>query len=157
MLVLTEPPFAKYALPRVGGRDPVVHGARNNPDRMRRFRLLPNRDQELGAVSLLGVGECLDLIERCIVQMNVLAKRSQITGLFANDLRGRVLYDPGAVFIGTVGGPYEIFRRLADAPNACIAFARSAKQLHYDCGENRRLKQRPAFIEQDNAWLSIHP
>ena len=89
--------------------------------------------------------------------MNVLAKRGQITGLFANDLRGRILDDPGAVFIGTCRVSLRNLRRLADAPNACIAFASSAKQLHYDGGEDRRLEQRPAFIEQDDAGLPGHP
>ena len=142
--------------PCIRGRDPVVHSARNDPDRVRRFRLLPNRNQELGAVTLLRVGEGFDLIESRFVQVNVLPERCHIAGLFADDLRGRVLDDSGAMLIGPVRRTHEILRRLADSPDAGIAFARGAKQLHDNACKNRGFKKRPALVEQNDARLAGH-
>ncbi len=51
-------------------------------------------------MSLLRVSEGLDLIQRRLVQVNVLPERGHIARLLADDLRGRVLHDSGAVLIG---------------------------------------------------------
>ena len=51
-------------------------------------------------MSLLRVGEGLDLVQRCLVQVNVLPERGHIARLLADDLRGCVLHDAGAVLIG---------------------------------------------------------
>ena len=64
--------------------------------------------------------------------------------------------DAGSVFVRMIGRADKILRRLADSPHTCIALASSAKQLHDDASEDRGFKQRPAFIEQDDAWLARH-
>src|SRR5258708_31117483 len=116
-----QPPLAECSFPRVGCGDPIVHGTRNNPDRVRRFRFLPDGNQELGAVTLLRVNEGLDLIERRLVQVDMLAQSSHIARLLPNDFRGRVLYDSCAMLVGLVGSADKIFGSLADPPDARIA------------------------------------
>ena len=102
------------------------------------------------------MGEGLDLIERGFVQVNVLPERRHIARLFADDLRGCVLDDAGAMLVGPVGRADEVFRRLADAPNAGVALTRSAEELHHNAGQDRRFKKRPALVEQNDARLPGH-
>jgi len=82
--------------------------------------------------------------------------RCHIAGLFADDLRGCILNDAGAMLIGPVRRPHEILRRLTDSPDAGVAFARGAEELDNDTRENRRLEKRPALVEQNNARLTGH-
>src|SRR5579863_6648836 len=151
--MLAQPPLAKRPLPRISRRDPVVHGARNNPYRVGGFGLLSNRDQEFGAVTLLWVSEGLNLIQRRFVQMDMLAESGHVAWLLADDFCRRVLHDSGAVLVRLIGGADEVFRRLADAPNARVALARCAEELDHDTGQNRRFKKRPALVEQNDARL----
>src|ERR1700758_2812848 len=156
-LMPAQPPFAEDSLSRVRRRDPVVHRTRNNPYRMRRFRLLPDCDQELSAVSFLRMCESLDLVEGCFIEVNMFPERGHIAGLLANDLGTRVLHDAGSMLIRAIGRSDEILRGLADAPNPGVPLARSAKELDDDASEDRRFKQGPALIEQHDAWLASCP
>jgi hypothetical protein len=149
-----KPPFAEGPLPRIGSRDPIVHRTRDNPDRVRRLRFLPDGNEKLRAVPFLWVSEGLDLIESRVVQVNMLAKCSHIARLLADDLGGRVLHNSGSMLVGTVLSADKILRRLADPPNTGIAFASGAKELYDDAGKNRRFKQCPALIEQNDARLT---
>src|SRR5215472_11589638 len=138
--MLVQPPFAKCSFTGVCRSDPIVHGAGNNPDCMSRLRLFTNCNQEFGAVTLLRVSERLDLIQSCLVQMDMLAQSSHIARLFADDLCGRILHNSSAMLIGLVGCADKVFGSLADPPDAGIAFPGCAEELHDYAGENRRLQ-----------------
>ena len=126
-----HPPFAVSALAGLGCRDPVVHRARHDADRVCRLGLFANRDQKLGAMALLRMSKGLDLVECRLVQVDVLPERGHIAGLLADDLRRRVLDDARAVLFGLVRRADEILRRLADAPrrwhSACARCGRAGR------------------------------
>ena len=119
---------------------------------MCRLGLFANRDQKLGAMALLRMSKGLDLVERRLVQVDVLPESGHIARLLADDLRCRVLDDARAVLVGLVRCADEILRRLADAPDAGIAFAGGAEELDDNARQDGGLQQRPALIEKDNAW-----
>jgi len=104
-------------------------------------------------VPFLRVCECLDLVQRRLVEMNVISERPHIARLLPYNLGCRVLDNAGAVLVGLVGCPDEIFRRLADSPDTRIALARRAEELHDDRGQDGRLQKRPALVEKNNARL----
>ena len=72
---------------------------------MRGFRLFPDRNEELRAMSLLRVGKGFDLIEGGFIEVDVLSKRSHVTRLFANDFGRRVLDDAAPCSLGRSGVP----------------------------------------------------
>jgi len=86
----------------------------------------------------------LDLVERRLVQVDVLPERGHIAGLLADDLRRRVLDDTRAVLVGLVRRADEILRRLADSPDAGIAFAGGAEELDDNAGQDRRTPAAPS-------------
>src|SRR5580692_8768964 len=101
------------------------------------FGLFPDGDEELRAVPLLRVCEGLDLVKRGLIQMDVLPERGHVTGLFADDLRRRILDDARTMLIRTIRCPDEVFRCLADTPHTRIALARGAEELHNHARQNR--------------------
>jgi hypothetical protein len=86
------------------------------------------------ALAFFRVGEGLDLVERCLVQVNVLAERPHVAWLLSDDLCRGILNDPRAMLVRLVGSADKIFMRLANTPYAGIALARRAKELHDNRG-----------------------
>ena len=52
---------------------------------------------------------------------------------------------------------HKVFHCLTDAPDTCIPFSRGTEQLHHFRRERRRVQEKPAFVENSNAWLAGLP
>src|ERR1700756_5237240 len=93
----------------------------------------------------------LDLVQSCFVQVEVLPQGSHVAWLLSDNLGGRILDDPGAMNSGVQFGADEILRRLAHTPDARISLTRGSKQLNCLWGEDGRVEQEPALVENRNA------
>src|SRR5260370_23354852 len=99
IVVLSQPPLPIGTFSRIGRCNPVVNRSRGNTDDVGRFGLLSDGDQELRAVALLRLSEALDLIDRRLVQVHVLAMGGHVAWLLAYDLGAGVLRDADAMRI----------------------------------------------------------
>jgi hypothetical protein len=86
-----------------------------------------NHDQGIRTLTFGWRAEVFNLVERGLVQMQLVAQCPHVAGLLANDFRRRVLDDSRAMNARIRFSADEIFGRLADAPDARIALARRPK------------------------------
>src|SRR5438552_18933424 len=89
--------------------------------------------------------------------MQVSTEGRHVSWLLADDLRGCILDDAGAVDPRACLGSNEVLSGLANAPNTGIAFTRCAKELNDLGRQYRRVQQEPAFIQDRDASSARSP
>src|SRR6059058_2375974 len=83
----------------------------------------------------------------------MLAESSHIAWLLTNDLCGRILDYSRTMHSRFRLRSNEVFGRLADAPDTCVALPCGAKELNNFRSEYGRVEEKPAFIEHSDTRL----
>src|SRR5579875_1034555 len=113
----------------------------------------PNNQQGAGGLALLRGAEFLHFSNRCRIERKVFYQNACVARLLADDLGRSVFEDSRAMLPGLGLRAHKIFRRLADTPDAPIAFAGGAEELNDFGCKAGRIKQRPAFIKDSDGRL----